>query len=50
VVEAAAPVHEGLGKPGCPDQWVNDEGKPPWLGDNIRVVRPIESDWRFRPA
>jgi hypothetical protein len=28
-VEAVAPVHEGLGKPGCPGQRVNDEGKPP---------------------
>jgi hypothetical protein len=49
-VEAAAPVHEGLGEPGCPDQWVDDEGIPSWLGDAIRVVRPVESDRRFGPV
>jgi hypothetical protein len=49
-VEAAAPVHEGIGEPCCTDQRVNDEGKPPWLGDAIRVIRSVESDRRFRPA
>jgi hypothetical protein len=28
-VEDAAPVHEGLGETGCPNQRLNDEGKPP---------------------
>jgi hypothetical protein len=40
-VEATAAIHEGLSEPSCTDQWVNDEGKPPWLGDTIQVV---ESD------
>jgi hypothetical protein len=47
---AAAAVHEGLGELDCPDQWVNDEGKPPWLGDALRVVRSVKSDQRFEPA
>jgi hypothetical protein len=34
-IEATAPVHEGLGELGCPDQRVNDEGKSPWLEDAI---------------
>jgi hypothetical protein len=29
------PIHEGLGEPGCPDQWVDYEGKPPQLRDAI---------------
>jgi hypothetical protein len=38
-VEAAASFHEGLSEPGRPDQWVDNEGKPPQLGNAIRVVR-----------
>jgi hypothetical protein len=49
-VEAIAPIHKGLSEPGCPDQRVEDEGKPPWLGDAIRVVHPIKSDRGFRPV
>jgi hypothetical protein len=44
-VETAAPIHEGFGELGRPDQWINYEGKPSRLGDTIWVVRPIESDW-----
>jgi hypothetical protein len=28
-IEATAPIHEGLGEPGSPDQRVDDEGKSP---------------------
>jgi hypothetical protein len=40
-IEAAAPIHEGLSEPSCPDQRVDDEGKPPWLRDAIRVIRLV---------
>jgi hypothetical protein len=49
-VEATTPIHECFGEPGRPDQWVDDKEKPPWLGDSIQVVCPVESDWRFRLA
>jgi hypothetical protein len=49
-VEAAGPVHEGLSEPCCPDQWVDNERKPPWLRDTIWVVRLVESDRGFGPA
>jgi hypothetical protein len=49
-VEAAAPIHAGLILLGRPDQWVNNEGKPPWLGDAIGVVRSVESDRGLRPV
>jgi hypothetical protein len=37
-VEAAPPIHKGLSESGCPDQRINNEGKPPRLRDAIRVV------------
>jgi hypothetical protein len=46
-VEAAGPIHKGLSEPGCPDQQVDNEGKPPWSRDAIHVVRPMESDQGF---
>jgi hypothetical protein len=49
-IEAIAPISEGLGEPGCPDQTVDNEGKSPWLGDAIRVVHLVESDQGLRPA
>jgi hypothetical protein len=47
-VEATTPIHEGLGEPSRPNQWVDYEGKPPWLWDAIRVVHSVKSDQRFR--
>jgi hypothetical protein len=41
-VEATAPIHEGLGELGCPDQWVDYEGKPPWLRDVAWVVCSVK--------
>jgi hypothetical protein len=49
-VKAATPIHEGLSEPSCSDQWVNNEGKPPWLRDAIQVVHSDKSDRRFGPA
>jgi hypothetical protein len=49
-VEAAAPIHAGLILLGRPDQWVNNEGKPPWLRDAIGVVRSVKSDRGLRPV
>jgi hypothetical protein len=49
-VEAATSTQEGLSEPGCPDQWVDDEAKPPSLGDAIWVVYPVKSDQEFGPA
>jgi hypothetical protein len=47
-VEATTPIHEGFGKPGRPDQWVEYEGKPPRLRDAVWVVRLVKSDWGLR--
>jgi hypothetical protein len=49
-VQATAPIHEGFGEPGHPDQRDDYEGKPPRLRDTVWVVRSVESDWRLRPA
>jgi hypothetical protein len=43
-VKAAAPIHESLSEPGCHDQRIDNEGKPPRLRDAIRVVRTVKSD------
>jgi hypothetical protein len=48
-VEAAAPIHESLSEPGCPNQRVDNEGKPPSLRDAVRVVHLVKSDRGFRP-
>jgi hypothetical protein len=48
-VEAAAPIHEGFGEPGRPDQRINYEGKPFGLGDTIWVIHLIKSDRGLRP-
>jgi hypothetical protein len=47
-VETTAPIHEGLGESGCPDQWVDYEGELSRLGNTVQVIRPIESDWGLR--
>jgi hypothetical protein len=44
-VEAASPIHETFGELGHPDQWVDYEGKPSKLGDTVRVIHSIKSDW-----
>jgi hypothetical protein len=49
-VEATAPVDEGFGESGCPDQWVDYEGKPPQLGGTIQVVCLIKSDRGLGPV
>jgi hypothetical protein len=49
-VEATAPIHECFGEPGHPVQRVDDKGKPLCLGDAIRVVRSVKSDWGLGPA
>jgi hypothetical protein len=49
-VEAIAPIHEDFGEPGHPNQWVNYEGKPSWLGDTVWVVHSIKGDQGIRPA
>jgi hypothetical protein len=49
-VEATASIHAGLSEPGHPDQWVDNEGKPPRLGDAIRVVHSVKSDRGLGPA
>jgi hypothetical protein len=49
-VEVIAPIQECFGEPGHPDQQVDYKGKPPWLREAIWVVRPIKSDWGFKPT
>jgi hypothetical protein len=49
-VEAATPIHVGLGEPSRPNQRVDYEGKPPWLGDPIRMIHSIKGDWRLGPV
>jgi hypothetical protein len=49
-VEVVAPVHEGLSELGCPNQWVDNEEKPPWLRDAARVVHLVKSDQGFKLA
>jgi hypothetical protein len=49
-VEVVAPVHEGLSELGCPNQRVDNEGKPPWLRDAARVVHLVKSDQGFELA
>jgi hypothetical protein len=43
-------IHESFSEPGRPGQWVNFEWKPSRLGDTIRVIHPIKSDWGLGPA
>jgi hypothetical protein len=49
-VEAVAPIHEGLSDPGRPDQWIDNEGKPPRHRDAIQVVRSVKSDQGLGPV
>jgi hypothetical protein len=49
-VEVAASIHEGLSKPGLPDQRIDIEGKPPRLRDAIQVVHLVKSDLGFGPT
>jgi hypothetical protein len=49
-VEATAPINEGFGEPGHPDQQVDYEGKPPWLRVVVWVVCSIKSDRGLRPV
>jgi hypothetical protein len=43
-VEAAAPVHQHLGKPRVPDDWVNNQRVLARIGDVIRVILAAEGD------
>jgi hypothetical protein len=49
-VETVAPIHEGLSEPGRPDQWIDNEGKPPHFRDAIWVVHSVKSDLGLGPV
>jgi hypothetical protein len=48
-VEAAASIHEYLGKSSIANGWVDDERVPPRIRDVIRVIVSVEDDGAVKP-
>jgi hypothetical protein len=49
-IEAAASVHQHLGEPGVPDDWVDHQRVLARIGDAIRMILVAEGDGVLRPV